>query len=275
MKRYALTGLLLSALLLGGCGAAEEPASGVPLEVYCFAAGSADAFLLTTADGAALIDTGERGFGQDILAYLEEKGIERLDALIITHFDKDHVGGAAKVLNNFPVDLVLQSSRPKDSSEYERYVKALESAGLEPMTVRETYEFTLGGVRFVVDPPQRESYNSDSSNNSSLIVSVYNGNNCLLFMGDAQTERIGEFLASNRTTCDVLKVPHHGRDEPLMEKLLESVQPKSAVITSSDDEPESAETVALLEQAGAEVFLTRLGAVVIRCDGTELEISYE
>lgn len=275
----AATALLLSAvLLLSACGAdGAEPAEtarteAAELEVHFFDAGKADAALLTTANGAVLIDAGEKGFGKTVLAYLEEKGVTRLDYLIVTHFDQDHVGGAAKVLNNLEVGTVLQSSRPKDSEEYEKYVKALVNAGLEAVTVRETLEFTLDGVTYTVDPPRQAKYSSDSSNNSSLIVAVRNGGSRFLFAGDAQTERLAEFLDTGRGAFDVLKVPHHGKDEPLLEALLSAVQPAYAVITSSDEEPESEATVEALERAGARVLLTRAGAVTVRSDGTALSV---
>lgn len=274
MKRLAL--LLALVLLLTACGAKKAPDAGgsaAELTVQFFDAGKADAILLTTANSAVLIDAGEKGFGKTILAYLEDQGIEKLDYLIVTHFDQDHVGGAAKVINNIAVGAVLQSNRPKDSEEYEKYVKALNNAGIEPLTVRDAYAFTLDGVTYAVDPPRKNSYAEDESNNSSLIVSVTNGENRFLFTGDAQTERLAEFLDANDTAYDVLKLPHHGKDEPLMSALLESTGPAYAVITSSDDEPESATVVGELERAGVTVLLTREGAVTLRSDGNRIEVS--
>ena len=273
MKKGCFALLLALTLLLTACTssdakkAPEDDAEATDLTVHFFDAGKADAILLTTANGAALIDAGEKGFGKTILAYLEEQGIEKLDYLIVTHFDKDHVGGAAKVINNIAVGTVLQSNQPKDSEEYEKYVKALTSAGIEPVTVRESYNFVLDGVAYSIDPPRQAEYSDDSSNNSSLIVTVTNGENRFLFTGDAQTERLAEFLDGNDTTFDVLKIPHHGKDEPLMQALIESTQPSYAVITSSDDEPESDAVVAALEKADVTVLLTRQGAVTFRSDG--------
>ena len=302
--------LLLILLLLGGCGsggaaaggtigssgetgggsgsaaspppAAEMPAetaSGDPasseasaLTVHCFSAGKADAFLLYTQDSAVLIDCGEKGFGKEILAYLEEAGIGRLDCLIVTHFDKDHVGGAAKVLNSFPVDTVLQSNCPKDSEEYEKYCKALSNASLTPVTVRETLRFTLDGVIYSVDPPRKDDYSRDDSNNSSLIVSVWQGDTGLLFTGDAQDERLQEFLSSNRSEYTLLKVPYHGRWQETLPELIRAVRPACAVITSSDSLPEDPKTLALLSDAGVETYLTRQGAVTLYCDGTGIRI---
>ena len=245
---------------------------GTFLDALGFSAGKADAFLLTTAHSAVLIDAGEKGFGKTILAELEARGITKLDYLIITHFDQDHVGGAAKVINNFEVATVLQSNHPKDSEEYEKYVKALNNAGIEAVTVREALDFTLDGVSFNVDPPRKDNYREDDSNNASLIVTVKAGENSLLFMGDAQTERLAEFLEWNTETWDVLKVPHHGKEEPLMEELVRAVQPKYAVITSSDEDPEAASTLTALD--GVETFLTRQGEIVITCGDAGLEIGY-
>ena len=272
MRRLAL--LLALALTLTACASPKkEDARAAELDVRFFDAGKADAILLTTANSAVLIDAGEKGFGKTILAYLEEQGVERLDCLIVTHFDQDHVGGAAKVLNSIAVDAVLQSNRPKDSEEYEKYVKALTNANIEPLTVRETYTFTLDGVSYTVDPPRQATYDEDASNNSSLIVTVTNGGSRFLFMGDAQTERLAEFLDGGVAACDVLKLAHHGKDEPLLGALLESAKPAYAVITSSDAEPESAAVVKALEAAGAQVLLTREGAVTLRSDGNRIEVS--
>ena len=267
--------LLAGALLLSGCSRSGTEAAPVgettgELEIHFFDAGKADAILLTTQNSAVLIDTGEKGFGKTISAYLAEKGVERLDYLIVTHFDKDHVGGAAKVLNDISVGTVLQSNQPKDSDEYENYLNALTAVGIEPVTVRETYGFSLSGVSYTVDPPRQKAYDEDSSNNSSLIVTVTNGDNRFLFAGDAQTERLGEFLDTNTTVFDVLKLPHHGKDEPLLDALLASTKPTYAIITSSDDEPESEAVVETLQSAGITVLRTRNGAVTLLSDGTKL-----
>ena len=253
-----------------------ESASGTDdLTVVCFQAGKADAFLLLTPESAVLIDCGEKGFGRTILAELEARGVQKLDLMIITHFDQDHVGGAARIINNFPVDQILQSNSPKDSEEYEKYVKAVKSAGIEPETVRENLSFTLDGVSYTVNPPKKSNYNSDDSNNSSLIVSVENGQNRLLFTGDAEDERLEEFLAmGNPGTYDFLKMPHHGNwHEPLL-LLVEQTAPRYALITSSDDEPEDNETLELLESFGVETFLTRSGLVLVHSDGTDLTVQY-
>lgn len=290
MKRFVILILALCLLASFGCGAAasetggsqiapsaetdQASTEGTDLQVYFFSAGKADAILLTTENSTVLIDAGEKGFGQEILSYLEEQGISRIDCMIITHFDQDHVGGAAKVINNISVGTVLQSNCPKDSEEYEKYCKALQNASIDPVTVQDTMTFELGGVTYVVDPPRKSDYDEDDSNNSSLIVSVYNGETSLLFAGDAQTERLEEFLDTSPETYGFLKVPHHGGEDELMDELVAAVSPVYAVITSSDEEPEDDSTVAVLESAGVETYLTRKGAVILRSDGSKISVAY-
>lgn len=304
MKRSLKTGVIIAALCLVICtcflatvkpweasdainsdtaaaasAAATEPevtvtefSDGTLMEVYFFQAGKADATLLTTENYTVLIDCGVKGFGQTILDYLAEKEIDHIDYLIVTHFDQDHVGGAAKVINNIPVYNVLQNNSPKDSSEYEKYVKALTNAGIEPVTVTESYSFTLDGVSFTVDAAKALHFADDESNNSSLLVTVVNGENTFLFMGDAQTERLEEYLEGTVVDCDVLKVPHHGGEEILMEALIRAAKPELAVITSSDEEPEAASTTAVLDAAEIETYLTREGDILMVSDGTTISV---
>ena len=275
-----LTALLLSAaLLLTGCGGSgtepvPEPAAA-ELELYFFNAGKADAILLSTRSSAVLIDAGETGFGAEILAQLEAQGIETLDLLIVTHFDKDHVGGAAELLAGIPVKRVLQSNQPKDSKQYAAYAAALAQRGIEAETVRELLDFSLDGVRYTVDPPRQSEYEENSSNNSSLIVTVEAGSRRFLLAGDAQTQRLAEFLDTQPGHVDLLKLPHHVQEEPLLEQLLAAVTPDCTVITSSGQEPESEAVTAALEQAGSRVLLTRLGAVRVRCGEAGLSVTQE
>ena len=262
---------LLALMLLVCCGCSNAPAqfssTGTRLTVYAFSAGAADAFLLTSKTAAVLIDCGEKGFGKEIVQHLRDLGIQRLDYLILTHFDKDHVGGAAKVLQSVEIGQILQSNVPKDSKAYRSYLEALEETGETPKTVQEELSFSLDGVQYTVLPPA-EHYAANESNNSSLILTVSNGADRLLFPGDAEEERIAAFLDLHLGTFQFLKVPHHGRFGGETEHLIQAVQPEIAVITSSEEEPEDAATVRCLEQAGATVCLTRDGPVVIESTGS-------
>lgn len=251
-----------------------EPSSA--LNVWCFQAGKADAFLFWNEAGAILIDTGESGFGKVILEKLSELGIQRLDALILTHFDKDHVGGAKKLLTSIPVDSVLQSNAPKPGAEaYEKYLGALREKAIEPITVRESMELPLGDAVFTVNPPAQEAYREDASNNSSLIVTVQHGANRLLFCGDAEDLRMAEFLGIDPGLCALVKLPHHGQYQATLKELLTATRPVYAIVTSSDEEPEDAETRELLNRGNVKTFFTRTAPIQIESDGIALSVQYK
>lgn len=265
----ALCACLLLLPLLAGCGAARPK-----LEVRVFQAGKADAILFRTANGAVLLDTGARGFGDELVPYLKAAGVERLDCLILSHFDKDHIGGAAKVLKNVPVDRVLQSNCPQDSEEYTRYLEVLQNCGTEAETLRSDCSFKLDGVEFSLNAPAREHYDKDASNNSSLILTVRCGKNRLLFPGDAGNERLREWMALGEGGFTLVKLPHHGAWQKTLPDFLSQTAPTYLVVTCSEQEPESEKTAALLAESGASLFFTRIHAVRIICDADRCRVSY-
>ena len=263
---------VLAGLLASDGFECAEAGSG-ELSIHVFSFGKADSYLFMTGEAAALIDCGESENGKEIVQYLKEKGFSKLDCLILTHFDKDHVGGAAKVLKSIQVQRVLQSNSPKDSKQMEKYLKALDGTGIEAETVSEELTFTLGDAKFTVYPPQRENYEKDPSNNSSLVTSVRFGENSFLFTGDAESARLAEIVSLELGTFDVLQIPHHGEWDMLLVNLLRMTDPSYALITSSEEEPEDMRTMQLLQQERVEVLLAREGEVDIVSDGVTVSVS--
>ncbi len=259
--------ILIMLLFITGCGTKNN------LTMYFFKVGKADSILISIEDKNVLIDTGESSTVNNILSYLKENKIEKIDYLIITHFDKDHVGGAASIINNLEVVNVYQSNYPKDSNEYNNYVNSLTNKSIEAVTLREDISFEIYGVRFNINAPKEVEYAKNPSNNSSLIVSVFNGDNSFLFMGDAENARIKEYLSIDNKSYDVLKVPYHGHYQKRLRELIGSVKPKYAVITSSDSEKEDSETLDILENS--EVYLTRINPIILKSDGSKIDVNYD
>lgn len=245
-------------LPFSGCGGAGGAT------VTFFKAGKADAAVVQTKKSVILVDTGLAKNSDDLIEELTERGVTSIDVLILSHFDRDHVGGAADILAAFPVGKVYQSNYPKVSDEYDAYAAALADAGIEPVTVRSAVSFTLDGVKVAIDPPARERYSSDPSNNSSLIVSVACGGGTVLFAGDAQDDRLEEFTEEYVRPAGtlILKVPYHGHWQEALPSFLQAVRPDIAVISCSKKEPDESEigaVSALLTELGAEIRLTRDG----------------
>lgn len=270
--------LILCAALFAAAGcAAQENIEADQLSVKFFNAGKADAILLYTDESAVLIDTGLDGFAPYILHALNELDIQTLDTLILTHFDKDHIGSADEILESVDVGRVLVSDWSKDSNEYADLMAALETAGIESEVVfgDDQVSFMLDGAEYTVDGPDASDYDKDDSNNSSLIVTVQYGQTSFLLMGDAQNERIKEFLSQDSSEYDVLKVPYHGNYQKQLKNLIPSADPEYAVITCSASEGGEAKTLDLLEEYDVEVFLTSEGNVSIVSDGKNITASYD
>ena len=253
--------LMLTAAVLCSC-TAKDASETAGFKAWFFNMGKADSILLDCGGKYVLIDCGEKNTGKELVKALADGGVKKIDYLIITHFDKDHVGGASRVLQYLKVGTVLQNSREKDSDEYDDYVEAVKLSGVDVVTVREEYTFEVNGTEFTVTPGAG-GYDKDKSNNFSLVTEVNAYGVKFLFAGDVQTERIEEMLEDGLEDIDVLKVPYHGKEEEKIDELIAALTPEAAVITSSDKEPESDSTMQALSEAGVTTYLTRQGTVCV------------
>lgn len=264
--------LVLVFVCLTMCGCAASGAEEDTLTAVFYDVGKADAILLYTEDAAVLVDAGVNKSGEDIVADLHARGIERLDALIITHFDKDHVGGADKVIEGVEIARVLEPDYEKDSKQFRQYREALYEAGLQAEAFAENVEFALDGCNFAIDVANASDYGEDEENDFSLVVRVTHGAVRFLLAGDAENARLAELLDEGDLQSDVLKTPHHGRYAALSAAFFQAVSPEYAVITSDAEDLEDAETVYALELAGARVLLTREGTVEMTSNGDAVRI---
>lgn len=241
------------------------------MEIYFFNAGKADCILISNNGKYILIDTGEESLESEILSYFKNHNITKLDYLIITHFDKDHVGSASKIIDSIQIDNVLQSNYPKDSTQYTKYINSLTSKNITPQTISGDVSFVVGDLNITVNGPT-SIYDSNESNNSSLIISVKYNNTSYLFMGDSQNSRIKDYLSTHKEEYDFIKIPYHGNYQKRLEELLETIKPKYAVITCSTSEPDTSETEALLNKLGIKYYLTKNGSINIESNGEVINI---
>lgn len=271
MLRRAAAALLALALLLSLSACQSPQQAAAPLEVTFFDVGKGDAILIACGGATMLIDTGYHDTADVILDYCAQNQIERLDYLVLTHFDKDHVGGADLVLDSLAVGQVLQPNYTSDSKQTLQYQDAMERAGLTPTVVTQVTQLTLGGAHIVVDPPRQSVY-EEEDNDFSLVLSLTFGATRMLFAGDSQQARLQELLedAPFPLEHDLLKVPHHGKKEDNLEQFFQAVSPTYAVITCSPSQMPSAKVVEMLANLGAQVLLTSDGTITFTSDGTQL-----
>lgn len=244
------------------------------MTVLFFNAGSADACLITTTNSTVLIDTGKNKFGKEIVSYLEQNGIDQIDVLVITHYDKDHVGGADKVLESVNVRQVIEPDYVSDSKQFAQYREATDAAGTEVITLSQNASFELDGVSYQIDVANSDYYGEDEENDFSLVISARYGETSFLFAGDAENPRLSELISEGVGRHNVLKVPHHGKSEKLSAAFFAAVKPEYSIITSDEKEPEETIVVDLLSRHG-QVYLTRLGNVKCTSNGKTITVVQE
>lgn len=264
--------VLCLALFLTGCGGEKE--SGASLRMTFLDTGKSDCILIEAGESIVVNDTADADDAEAICTFLDEQGKTQIVYLILSHFDKDHIGSAADLILKYEVGCVLMPDYEEDSAAYLALMQALEETGTESRRLREAYAFSLEGVDFYVDAPRESVYEND--NNYSLITCVTNGQNRFLLAGDAKKLRIEEFLDTREAKgrYDLIKMPHHGNYTKNLETLFATARPRYAVLTADPERLRVEEkTVALLDAYGCEVYYTDEGTVTAVSDGETVRVS--
>ncbi|MCR5023580.1 MAG: MBL fold metallo-hydrolase [Lachnospiraceae bacterium] len=236
--------------------------------------GKADAIILRSGDHTMVIDTGEDDDGDEVAEFLSDRGIDNVEVLLITHFDKDHVGGADILVKKTAVQRILIPDYENDNKEYKEFMDTLHDRSLTPERVNEDMEFAFGDCSVCVEPPESFEINGkeeDPDNDLSLITTVKCGDTSFLFMADAEEKRIAEYLDRHRgEQHQFIKLPHHGRYKDNLGDLLDSVKPLCSVSCTSDKNPMEKETAALLKDRGIVSLETRDGDITVESNGKEI-----
>ena len=251
------------------------------LRVDILDVGHGDSILVRTPAGqTVLVDAGSQEAGRhQVVSCLRDAGITSLDALVLTHTDEDHLGGAIPLLQQVAVKRLLTNGA-RDDTMSARRVRALASARGIPETVLAagmTLQGDPGAVIEVLHPPAGlVPGTAPTSNDNSVVLRVAKGNVSLLLTGDIEEGGLPWLLRREGSLgAAVLKVPHHGsRLGRAGERLFRAVKPRLAILSVGHAHGlPAAETVQALREAGATLYSTReAGAVHLRTDGVRLEV---
>ena len=272
MKKLAAA-MLMILVLIGALGAQADE-----LRVDFYDMGKADAMLITTPSGVRiLIDAGTNKGGKALVERFQKEGIREIDTLIITHYDKDHVGGADKILEEIAVRQVIMPVYGKESKQHTQFMEALDALPqiqAYPMKIGSDMQMESDdGVKMSLTAAHRKSYGKDEENDFSLAVRMQYGDTKFFFAGDAEAPRQKELLEEGDVQCDVLKVPYHGKLVSTSEKFLTETGAKIAYITDDEEEPASGDVIAMLEGLGAKVNTSKEhGDVTVVSDGKRVEV---
>ncbi len=251
------------------------------LSIHFLDVGQGDAIAIETPEGRwLLIDAGPRTPYDDagrrvVLPFLRRHGVRRLEIMVITHGDADHLGGAPVLMRALEPGLVLEPGQPLPSRLYLEHLAVLDRVGSRWRAARAGDTIRLDGlVLAVLHPDTAWIRRNLSPNENSVVLRLSFGEFDALFAGDIG-EVVEEALSASVPASEVLKVAHHGSRYSTSPKWLEELGPLVAVISVGRNRygHPAPETITRLRASGAELFRTdRGGTVTIRSDGRYFEV---
>lgn len=188
--------------------------------------GNSDAILIT-GEKNVLIDGADNDDESSLVSYLNKQNIKSLDYIIATHPDADHIGALDAVIKNIDVKNLLVANGSKDTKTYKDFINAAADKKLSPSVPIDGKKFELGNNSYMM---LFNSNGGSDANEQSLVTLYVNGNDKLLFMGDAGEETEHEIL-NKLEDVDLIKIGHHGSRTSTSTELLNKVNPEFAVIT--------------------------------------------
>lgn len=247
--RLVAAALVLCCLLcLVACGK-DETATGLSVEVLDV--GQSDCTLIRQGDAVWMIDAGTTTERGAVIGALFDRGIERIDCLVLTHPHEDHIGNARMLLEKYEVGALIVSPYSTDDLTYRLVLETAEQRGVacHVASVGETYTLGAAAVEILL-----ADENAKELNDASVVLRVTHGKTAFLFTGDAELDGETALLSSvaaEKLDCDFLKAGHHGSDTSSCEAFLQAVTPTHVAISCGKDNDYGFPHQALLERLNA------------------------
>ncbi|WP_455088914.1 ComEC/Rec2 family competence protein [Peptoanaerobacter stomatis] len=246
------------------------------LQVHFIDVGQGDSTLIITPDKkTVLIDAGDEQHSSRTMGYIKSQGIEKLDLVIATHPDADHIGGMDKVIKNFDIGMFSMPLVSKDTKQYKEIKQELKNKKLKNKPLYTGDGLSVGkDVKLQILSPQKNKTYSDT-NEYSIVARLSYKEVSFLFMADATMENeiaiINDF---DDISSDVLKLGHHGSSTSTSDYFLGKVNPSIGVISCGKNNKYGhphKEVMNLLEKYNIMIFRTdKQGSIVLKSDGYKI-----
>ena len=267
---------ILALLLCAAVGLGRLETDTAQLTVTALDVGQGSSTALVSGGRTALVDcggSGSRSAGDVAADWFAAQGRARLDLLVLTHFDSDHVGGVEQLLYRMKVAQIAipAGAGPEDTA---RLLALAEKEGAQVITVDETKRLSLGEAGLTLFPP----FSGGTSNESGQFVLCTVGDFDVLITGDADAF-VEKMLVKYRDIPDIelLIVGHHGSKNSSCEEFLQATAPELAVISAGANNSyghPATETLERLEALGSEIHRTdQEGSVTVRVRDGQIGIS--
>ena len=250
------------------------------LEVIFFDIGQGDSiFIETPGNYQILIDGGPSNVILEKLGKEMDFWDRRIDLIILTHPEHDHIAGLIEVLKRYEVENIVWTGILRDTAEYKEWIRLIEDEDSNIKIVQAGQKIITPNLFFQILHPLENLEGQDvkNTNNTSIINRLVFNNISFLFLGDAY-KSVERKLVSDGVylDSDILKVGHHGSKTSTSKELLESVNPCMAVISAGKDNryghPHE-QVLEILNDYGIRVLRTdEIGDIKIISNGDKIKI---
>lgn len=244
------------------------------VRIHFIDVGQGDAALIDCGQTEVLIDGGDNKAGPTVVSYLKPYVDGKLDYLIATHPDADHIGGLPDVFASYDVGEVIDSGYTASSKTYQNYLTAARSEPGCTFSYDEDRTILLGPSTVLSVIETGDDWTN--ANDSSAVCQLTCGNIRVLFTGDI-SQTVERQCLSLFGDVDVLKVGHHGSSTSTCKEFLSVIKPEYAVISYKTGNSYHHPTPSALKRlftAGATVYGTgKSGAVVLTTDGQKVSFN--
>ena len=225
--------------------------------------GNGDCTVIKTPTGKTIvIDTGEQE--NVIIEYLLDRGIRKIDYLMISHFDTDHCGKTNEILEKLKVSNIIISKQAESSIEFEKIMQRVKDKKVNTIQVQAGDRLQVDkDVYFYILWPQNDEITTDMNNNS-IVAKMYYNDFSMLFTGDIEEEaeqRIVKKYDDKILKSTVLKVAHHGSNTSSTEILIKKIKSKIALIGVGENNKfghPNDEVLEILKSYGNKIYRTDL-----------------
>jgi competence protein ComEC len=277
-QRLSVVALLAgAAVVVAAAWIATRPAPAwnqpAGLRVTFLDVGQGDSTLLETPSARVLVDEGPPE--AHVASQLVGMGVRSLSAVVMTHPQRDHVGGAAEVIRRIRVSEVLEPHLAATGPESEEALAAARARKVRVRVARAGTILRAGGlVLSVLWPADAGTPSEDPNQNAVVLVASY-GETDVFLSADAESDVTARLPLH---AVEIMKVAHHGSEDPGLSDELRTLRPRIAVIScgrNNDYGHPRPETLAALESSpGLTVYRTdEDGRVVVESDGRSLTVS--